>query len=151
MCNASSGADVCLVFLITVIYCLLSLLKTEAWAHFGVCVLGGWGDRGRGREREGGGRARRGAWEIATLHRWFGFLLLLPRAALMPESTQLAEPGLMGWSTSWSVPRQSPFNTRTTSVSTRSNIATWLTTKWEEKEMESLFSAPLRIRGINFI
>lgn len=30
LCNASSGADVLLVFLITMIYCLLSLLKTEA-------------------------------------------------------------------------------------------------------------------------
>ena len=56
-CTASSGADVLLVFLITMIYCLLSLLKTEAQAHFGVCpredVQGREGRRGRG-ERKGG-------------------------------------------------------------------------------------------------
>lgn len=44
-----------LVFLITVIYCLQSLLKTEAGARFAVCVLKNWGlEEGREGEREGG-------------------------------------------------------------------------------------------------
>lgn len=67
MCSVSSGADVFLVFLITMIYCLLSLLKTKAWAHFGVGILREWGiEKGR----EGGKEGSQGAWGMPTLHWW---------------------------------------------------------------------------------
>lgn len=85
-CTASSGADVLLVFLITMIYCLLSLLKTEARAHFGVCpgedVQGREGRRGTGRE----GLMR--SWKDFHCAVGVGISLLPPTAALMPKGTQ---------------------------------------------------------------
>lgn len=100
-----------LVFLITMIYCLLSLLKTEAGDHFGVCVLGGWA---RGRKREG---ARARLKSLGDFHAALVVWLLAAATHSCPH------PGLMGWSTSWSVPHHSPFNTHTASVSTEANIA----------------------------
>ena len=88
MCNASSGADVRLVFLITMIYCLLSLLKTEAGDHFGVCVLGGWA---RGRKREEA-RAR-----LKSLGDFHAALVVWVLAA---ATDSCPHPGLMGWSSS---------------------------------------------------
>lgn len=85
-CTVSLGADALLVFLITMIYWHLSLLKTEARAHFGVCpgedVQGreGMGDRGR--------EGLLGSWQDFHCAVGVGISLLPPTAALMPKSTQ---------------------------------------------------------------
>lgn len=87
-CTASSGADVLLVFLITMIYCLLSLLKTEAQAHFGVCVLRRMCKEGREGGGEGRGREGLMSWEDFHCAVGVGISLLAPTAALMPKGTQ---------------------------------------------------------------
>lgn len=65
--NASSGTDVFVVLLITMIYCLLGILKMKAGAHFGVCVLGEWGmEEGREGERKAGPAKELGRFPLCT-------------------------------------------------------------------------------------
>lgn len=65
---------------------------------------GGWRKGGKERGRQGQPRSL-GDFHSALVA---GFPMLPPTAVLFPQGTQLAEPGLKGWSTLWRAPHQAP-------------------------------------------